>query len=91
MAWLKGAGARSPRGFIRPPRATAAPSRVNAPITVDELKKQIASAGFAFRGYDSTNNGRGAEFVVHPVYGTIVNPVLESASGLRMADSKSHR
>ncbi len=82
MAWLRGAGARSPRGFIRPPRATAAPSRVNAPITVDELKKQIASAGFAFRGYDSTNNGRGAEFVIHPVYGTIVNPVLESASGL---------
>ena len=49
-------------------------------LTRDELKKQIATAAIAFRGYDASNLGRGAEFLAHPVYGPIVRPILDRAS-----------
>lgn len=80
--WLMGGRSRSPRGFIRTPRPVAAPSRVGATLTVDQVRKQIGTAAFAFRGYDSSNHGRGADLLAHPVYGPIVSPVLRSASGL---------
>jgi [acyl-carrier-protein] S-malonyltransferase len=49
-------------------------------LTRDELKKQITTAALAFRGYDASNLGRGAEFLMHPVYGPVVRAFLDRAS-----------
>src|SRR5438552_7178196 len=46
----------------------------------DDLKRQITTAVFAFRGYDATNYGRGPELLEHPVYGPVVRPLLDRAS-----------
>ncbi len=81
-AWLTGGRSRSPRGFIRTPRPAVAVSHARTPLGVDELRTQIGTAAFAFRGYDASNTGRGVELLEHPVYGAIVAPVLVSASGL---------
>jgi [acyl-carrier-protein] S-malonyltransferase len=48
----------------------------------DELKKQIATAAFAFRGYDTTNLGRSPELLEHRVYGPIIRASLNTASAI---------
>jgi len=58
----------------------------NAPaaqgISRDDLRKRIATAALAFRGYDLTNLGRAPEFLVHHAYGPVVRAILDSASVL---------
>jgi [acyl-carrier-protein] S-malonyltransferase len=49
-------------------------------VTRDDLKKHIATAAFAFRGYDASNLGRGPELLEHPVYGPQVRTMLDRAS-----------
>ena len=49
-------------------------------LTRDDLKRQINSAAIAFRGYDTSNLGRGAEFLEHPVYQPVVRTILDRAS-----------
>ena len=49
-------------------------------LTRDELKKQITTAAIAFRGYDASNLGRGAEYLSHPVYAPTVRGILDRAS-----------
>ena len=49
-------------------------------VTRDDLRKQITSAGIAFRGYDVTNLGRSHEFLEHPVYAPVVREILDRAS-----------
>jgi [acyl-carrier-protein] S-malonyltransferase len=49
-------------------------------LTRDDLKKQITTAAIAFRGYDTSNLGRGAEFLEHPVYSPVVRAILARAS-----------
>src|SRR5262249_5773986 len=49
-------------------------------VTRDDLKKQITTAAFAFRGYDSSNLGRGPELLEHAVYGSYVRAMLDQAS-----------
>jgi len=51
-------------------------------VTRDELKKRIATAALAFRGYDTTNMGRGPELLQHRAYGPVVQATLNSASVL---------
>ncbi|MDZ4820244.1 MAG: ACP S-malonyltransferase [Planctomycetota bacterium] len=41
---------------------------------------QLFSAAFAFRGYNTTNLGRTAEFLAHPVYGATVKRHLTEAA-----------
>ncbi len=54
------------------------------------LKEQIASAAFAFRGYNVTNQGRSAELLAHPIYGPIVETQLREASEI-CSDATCHR
>jgi [acyl-carrier-protein] S-malonyltransferase len=49
-------------------------------ITRDDLRKQVATAAIAFRGYDASNLGRGPELLAHPVYGPVVREMLDRAS-----------
>src|SRR5579883_857297 len=49
-------------------------------VTRDDLKQQIATAAVAFRGYDTSNIGRGPELLGHPAYGAIVREMLDRAS-----------
>jgi len=49
-------------------------------LAPDDLKKQITTAVFAFRGYDVTNYGRGPELLEHRVYGPVVQALLDRAS-----------
>ena len=49
-------------------------------VTRDDLKKQIATTAFAFRGYDASNLGRGPELLEHPVYGPTMRALLDRAS-----------
>jgi [acyl-carrier-protein] S-malonyltransferase len=51
-------------------------------VSRDDLKKQITTAAFAFRGYDTSNLGRAPEFLEHRVYGPIVREVLDRASAV---------
>jgi [acyl-carrier-protein] S-malonyltransferase len=46
----------------------------------NNLQKRIATAAFAFRGYDASNLGRSPELLEHPVYGTTVRAMLDRAS-----------
>jgi len=46
----------------------------------DNLQKRIATAAFAFRGYDASNLGRSPELLEHYVYGPIVQTMLNRAS-----------
>jgi len=46
----------------------------------DHLQKRIATAAFAFRGYDASNLGRSPELLEHHVYGPIVRTMLDRAS-----------
>ena len=59
-------------------------SRASGPaaltISRDDLKKRIATAVLAFRGYDLTNLGRGPELLEHRTYGPIVRATLDEAS-----------
>jgi [acyl-carrier-protein] S-malonyltransferase len=67
------------------PQKTAVPNgHVTAAkdISRDDLKKRIATAALAFRGYDLTNIGRGPELLEHPAYGSVVRGFLERASAL---------
>ncbi len=48
----------------------------------DDLSRRISTAAFAFRGYDSSNVGRAAEFLEHPAYASTVREFLDSASEL---------
>ena len=56
----------------------AAPAALT--ISRDDLKKRIATAVLAFRGYDLTNLGRGPELLEHRAYGPVVRATLDSAS-----------
>jgi [acyl-carrier-protein] S-malonyltransferase len=49
-------------------------------LSTGDLRKQVATAAFAFRGYDTTNLGRSAELLAHPVYGPVVQGFLDRAS-----------
>src|SRR5260370_10075349 len=49
-------------------------------VTRDDLKKQVTTAAFAFRGYDASNLGRSPELLEHRVYGPVVRAVLDRAS-----------
>ncbi len=49
-------------------------------VTRDDLKKQITTTAFAFRGYDASNLGRGPELLEHPVYGPTMRAMLDRAS-----------
>ena len=49
-------------------------------MDVNQLKNQLASTAFAFRGYNVTNLGRSAEFLEHAQFGPIVQQYLEDAS-----------
>jgi [acyl-carrier-protein] S-malonyltransferase len=49
-------------------------------VTRDDLKTQITTTVFAFRGYDLTNLGRGPELLEHRVYGPVVQSFLDRAS-----------
>jgi [acyl-carrier-protein] S-malonyltransferase len=51
-------------------------------ISPEDLKKRIGTAALAFRGYDTSNLGRAAEFLEHDGYGPIVRSLLDSASVL---------
>jgi len=68
----------------QPPGAAdvAAPAPVQRHVARDELKKRIATAAVAFRGYDATNMGRSPELLEHPVYGPVVRATLDKASAL---------
>src|SRR5436309_1403348 len=61
-----------------------APLRAVAPgqhaVTRDDLKTQITTTVFAFRGYDVTNLGRGPELLEHRVFGPVVRSFLDRAS-----------
>ena len=46
------------------------------------LKKRIANAAFAFRGYNVSNLGRSLELLEHPQYGPVIIPILEQASDI---------
>src|SRR5262245_58601403 len=60
------------------------PLRAVAPgqhaVTRDDLKSQITTTAFAFRGYDVTNLGRGPELLEHRVFGPVVRSMLDRAS-----------
>jgi [acyl-carrier-protein] S-malonyltransferase len=66
------------------PRERLAPLRAVAPghqeVTREGLKEQITTAALAFRGYDTTNLGRGPELLEHRVYGPVVRALLDRAS-----------
>ena len=49
-------------------------------MTRDDLKTQITTTAFAFRGYDVTNLGRGPELLEHRVFGPVVRSLLDRAS-----------
>jgi [acyl-carrier-protein] S-malonyltransferase len=63
------------------PESGGATSLATRPGGVD-LKHRIATAAFAFRGYDVNNLGRSLELLEHPAYGPVVKSVLETASEL---------
>jgi len=46
----------------------------------NNLQKRIATAAFAFRGYDAANLGRSPELLKHDVYGPTVQSMLDRAS-----------
>jgi [acyl-carrier-protein] S-malonyltransferase len=46
----------------------------------EELKARLATAAFAFGGYDATNLGRTEELLAHSAYGPIVRDELDKAS-----------
>jgi [acyl-carrier-protein] S-malonyltransferase len=86
--WLRHQEATSPPAALDTPDAVIAarttPLRAVAPgqhdVTRDDLKQQIATAAIAFRGYDTSNIGRGPELLGHPVYGSVVREMLDRAS-----------
>ena len=47
-----------------------------------ELRAKIATASFAFRGYDVANLGRSPELLAHSVYGPTVRRFLDEASAI---------
>ena len=51
-------------------------------ITPERLKDSLATAGFAFRGFDQTNIGKTPELLAHQVYGPIVEKHLLEASAI---------
>jgi [acyl-carrier-protein] S-malonyltransferase len=59
-------------------------------MTPGELKKRIATAALAFRGYDQSNLGRAPEFLAHRVYGPVTREILDAASVL-CADVLGHK
>lgn len=54
----------------------------NQAITPERLKETLASAGFAFRGFDQTNLGKTPELLAHQIYGPIVEKHLLGASAI---------
>jgi len=74
-SWL---ASHRPSRLVLPQR----PAAPGAGVTRDELKKRIATAALAFRGYDTTNMGRGPELLQHRAYGPVVQATLNSASVL---------
>ncbi|MGE3314038.1 MAG: ACP S-malonyltransferase [Planctomycetaceae bacterium] len=48
--------------------------------TPDDLRRRLATAAFAFRGYNITNLGRTRELLEHPAYGPTIRSHLEDAS-----------
>ena len=73
-------GAEADAGSVSrvPDRAEAAGGAVRG---VD-LKARIATASFAFRGYDVANLGRSPELLAHPAYGRTVRRFLDDASAV---------
>jgi [acyl-carrier-protein] S-malonyltransferase len=80
-SWL---ASHRPSRLALPQRPTVSRSSGPAAQTIsrEDLKKRIATAVLAFRGYDLTNLGRGPELLEHRVYGPVVRAALESASAL---------
>ena len=56
-------------------------------MTID-LKQNLASTLFAFRGYDLTNLGRTPELLAHPAYGRLMLDVLTLCSEVTSDESK---
>lgn len=46
----------------------------------NHLQERVASAAFAFRGYNTTNLGRTGELLAHPLYGSVIERHLRAAS-----------
>jgi [acyl-carrier-protein] S-malonyltransferase len=80
-SWL---GSHRPSRLALPqrPPATGQTSAAASVVSRDDLKKRIATAALAFRGYDLTNLGRAPEFLEHRAYGPVVRTILDSASVL---------
>ncbi|MHB1559868.1 MAG: ACP S-malonyltransferase [Isosphaeraceae bacterium] len=70
----------SPSADVVPRLRAVAPGQHE--LSRDELKQQIGTAAIAFRGYDASNIGRGAELLAHPVYGPVVREMLDRAGGV---------
>lgn len=51
-------------------------------LSPDKLQTLIASAGFAFRGYDQTNLGKTPELLEHLIYGPVMERHLRAASSI---------
>lgn len=51
-------------------------------ITPQRLKESLATAGFAFRGFDQTNLGKTPELLAHHIYGPTVEKHLLGASAI---------
>lgn len=51
-----------------------------------DLKSQITTTAFAFRGYNTTNLGRSRELLLHPTYGAVVERYLREASEVSSAE-----
>src|SRR5262245_38557866 len=67
------------RGLERPTLLRAvAPGRQD--VSRVDLKEQVRTATFAFRGYDVSNLGRSPELLEHRVYGPVVRALLDRAS-----------
>lgn len=49
-------------------------------ISPNQLKAQVGSTAFAFRGYNITNLGRTPELLAHPAYGPLVEAALNEGA-----------
>lgn len=92
LPW-RGAGAHGTpvAGPTETPPVIVSASSVVGEATTDpvDLKRRIATASLAFRGYDIGSLGRSPELLAHPVYGPTVRRYLDRASAI--ASETLHR
>ena len=90
---FRGVGAALRRSRSEPARisggsAPAAAHPINA-VEQNNLRGEIATTAFAFRGYDISNMGRSRELLEHSAYGSIVREELDLAA--KVAADTLHR